>query len=767
MSGHSHREAARGVTRRNEHHEAIALETIPSWMRVLVGGDVRRAEARAEGSWVRIRASTAAGSTLWEFHDGPALTCMRVDASTRPARKVPVPLPAEHVPEITRCLRRIAWLQDPGGRARATTTPDDARLRALSDALYGIRDPDDAARVPLDEVDRTASARRPVALLLDACAGRWAHVFAGTDAEERASPGWIDVLLTALSGDVEALQALAARPSSEVGARALIEGATLALAGLPDAALARHRSAVERLPTLRLPDADLEIAKLARARSQPDVAIQHARRALLARPDDDTHLLAATHELVRCGAYDDAHAVLAERTQKEPPAPELDLAYAELLLWAGRVAEARRALPQRPGDALERRVRRAEGVVLALEGRWEEALRAFERAGAAAPWDMETLAWLAEVNLRLGHRDEAARFVTASRMRVQTAVHTLLGGALTPRDRIPSEHGLLRLLDALGEPHAPWHADPTRAALTVLENFGGNRGESLTRRVTGAPGLGIAPLRLPREDAHLSSRDAAADTLRAIGELPLAALERRFDDLAAAYPDSPHPLCFQGELDLWLGETTRAITRFEAALARAPARWAYVGRAAAEILRGDWAAADATLAACDAQFAPIPGATTHVYVGEMWRRRGEHARAIHELRVAVAAKPGRIAAWMNLALSLAANGEHAEAQQIFADVAERAPRLLWDAARALGQPAGWPPTHTRREALFETALVMMRGNRSSHTVTYFDPEGRLRIVRPVAAWRALLAHHAATLGGALRSDLASGVAPRCSDATHA
>jgi hypothetical protein len=140
----------------------------------------------------------------------------------------------------------------------------------------------------------------------------------------------------------------------------------------------------------------------------------------------------------------------------------------------------------------------------------------------------------------------------------------------------------------------------------------------------------------------------------------------------------------------------------------------------------------------------------------MWRRRGDPARAIVELREAVTAKPGRIGAWINLALSLHAQGDDAEAQRIFGDVVIRAPRLLWDAARALGRPALWPPPPAELEPLFETALAMMRGNRSSHTVTYFDPEGRLRVVRPIAGWRALLATHAPTLGSALRSALTVG-----------
>jgi hypothetical protein len=90
----------------------------------------------------------------------------------------------------------------------------------------------------------------------------------------------------------------------------------------------------------------------------------------------------------------------------------------------------------------------------------------------------------------------------------------------------------------------------------------------------------------------------------------------------------------------------------------------------------------------------------------------------------VALHPGRIGAWLNLALL---PHDAPRTREIEAFLAERAPGLLSDAARALGTSwsaaaAGMP------RSLLEQALRMLQGNRASSSVTYLSPEGTLRSV---------------------------------------
>ncbi len=316
----------------------------------LAGDGVMRAEARAERGRVLVRAWTSTGSVVWEFHAAPSLICLRIDARPRPPRRFPVTVPASSGPAIRRFVRAIARLQHADGPHDGAWRDDDVRLRALSDALFALRTADEAAAVPIDDTDRAAPSRADAALYLDACAGRWERVFAATGAGASERPDWLTAILTARSGDLEGMRAVAARPSREIGARALLDGATLALAGLHDASLARHRRAVEQLAGRRRADAYLEMARLSRERGARAAATEHARRALLARPDDDEHLLRCAGELVRGGAFDDAHRALAERCIREPVAPGPALALAELLLRAGRPAEARRWLGPLDGD---------------------------------------------------------------------------------------------------------------------------------------------------------------------------------------------------------------------------------------------------------------------------------------------------------------------------------------------------------------------------------------------------------------------------------
>jgi len=258
----------------------------------------------------------------------------------------------------------------------------------------------------------------------------------------------------------------------------------------------------------------------------------------------------------------------------------------------------------------------------------------------------------------------------------------------------------------------------------------------------------------------LSPRDAAADTLKRVGTVTIDELDERFEALARRFEASPHPYCYWGELALWLGDYELAIERFEAALARAQARWGYVGQAAARILRGEYDAADAILAEGARHFAPVYGATTHVYVGEALRRRGDPKGAIEELTKAVEAKPTRAGARMNLALAHLALGDEEAALRIYRSLEARLPRLYWDAWRALGEAPRWPLPVERMSDVLEKALELMRGNRSSHKITYFDGEGALRVARDAAAWRLGAARRASSISMGLQSRLAVGPSTR-------
>ena len=63
------------------------------------------------------------------------------------------------------------------------------------------------------------------------------------------------------------------------------------------------------------------------------------------------------------------------------------------------------------------------------------------------------------------------------------------------------------------------------------------------------------------------------------------------------------------------------------------------------------------------------------------------------------------------------------------------PLVAEAALRVLSSFTTVPPIE-RLVALMEAALRSMRGNRSSHTITFFDARGRLRTLEDAATWRA-------------------------------
>ena len=207
-----------------------------------------------------------------------------------------------------------------------------------------------------------------------------------------------------------------------------------------------------------------------------------------------------------------------------------------------------------------------------------------------------------------------------------------------------------------------------------------------------------------------------------------------------------------------MGRYEDAIAAFRRAHERHTARWAFVGRAAARIMLGEYEEADKLFRTCARVFPPVVGATTHVYAGEALRRRGALAEAVDELTIAVETKAGRVGAWLNLALAHHALGDEASVIPIRDALDEKVPGLFWDATRAAGLT---PSTRVELEHLpvvYEAALTMMRGNRSSHLITYFDSDGVMRIARDARAWRTTVRKHLSFVSRALESAIASGCA---------
>lgn len=175
------------------------------------------------------------------------------------------------------------------------------------------------------------------------------------------------------------------------------------------------------------------------------------------------------------------------------------------------------------------------------------------------------------------------------------------------------------------------------------------------------------------------------------------------------------------------------IPRSQFARATGHCRWAYAGSAAAHLLRGELAQASYDQAVGKFRHGELRTATTHVYRGEVHRMRGNFTAARRDLEIAVEYTPGRIAAAMNLALVYDGLGLHAERDAVLARLQQRAPAIIWEASRAAGLPATTSIPPAQLQPIIESALRLMRGNRSSivHTLVV---DGEVRVVPDPAVW---------------------------------
>ncbi|MBK8254059.1 MAG: hypothetical protein IPK82_15515 [Polyangiaceae bacterium] len=204
-----------------------------------------------------------------------------------------------------------------------------------------------------------------------------------------------------------------------------------------------------------------------------------------------------------------------------------------------------------------------------------------------------------------------------------------------------------------------------------------------------------------------------------------------FQQVVERFPDKPFPLCYRGELLVWLGQYDAARVDFESALRiRQDTRWAYVGLGAVDLLTGNCSGAIETFER-GAEMANGAGPTTFAYRGEAYRLQGNLAGAVTDLTHACRTAPLRVGAWINLALTHAAMDDSEALQKIYHELHKIAPGLLAEAKvecafhpfELLGPAA--------QNQLMEHMLKMLRGNRSSTFGTWFNSRGELRAV----TWR--------------------------------
>lgn len=746
--------------------EPISFVPPPRFLSNLAQDHVERACGWQRGRTLVIRGEST--SRVWVLEIATrfsTLVCSWVDPHSSPPRRIPLSAGPDLEPEIAECFQRFLWAMGAGSDSGYSPKPCEIDYRDLIQRLMGTTDCEtqtDGDESFASRDDWSVATR----LFLELSRGKWGRLLPAVSKPiSPTSPTWWRILLTFVAGDVLALRALA-HPTPPHPEAPILDAAIFYAAGFSEAALSRYEAAAQGVMGKRKASLCLEIGRLHQKRGHGAQSTACFLEALSICPDDDELLLRVCDEWIRVGEIDLAHQALANRCHRGPWSPKVVLLYTELLLWAEQTETALPLLNRLTHADLSptetAHLHRNLGVSLALAGKVLEAVCEFEAAVTRCPHDMESLAWLGEIHLRLGNIEEADRHIATSRALSQTPVHALLTSALRDPGTLAKRWELHHILEALGQPLTPWLSDPKGAALEVLSLFGGNRGPWLTckTRQEGRPGcLGLTKVTVPATDQLQKSRNESAQTLRLIATLPPEDVAGKLDALADRFPQSPHPHCYHGELLLWMGDYDGAMVHFEQALKRLQARWGYVGKAATFIMMGRYKEAKNAIEQCHRVFTPVVGATTPVYVGEMLRLMGDNDGAIGELTEAVRTKPGRIGAWINLALCRIAIGDHDGALSICERLLQTAPVLLWDAQSSLGNNHPWPIQQQHWPEVLKRTLVMMRGNRSSHTITYFDSQGRLKISRDGEQIRRLAQTQSPFLASALLTKLVGGINP--------
>lgn len=440
------------------------------------------------------------------------------------------------------------------------------------------------------------------------------------------------------------------------------------------------------------------------------------------------------------GAFGEARAAFERAAQLLPASAAPQLALGELHAWAGDVAaaelRAERALELDPGNAGAHRLR---AIVAILGDRLEEAEAALEKSAELVPRDPQTLLWRGELSARRGQLERGLAEIEA--------------GITATRGYSPAAHvrRLLTVIElrAMREPSsAPGELDPDayRELSVILEpvlagplvdttadGFGGvasglRRALLAFRGNRSASPSFVDPLNgeLRRLRTPVHSRFLARELQELLRVRSPSEVIGRLESLAVERPTEPTIRCHLGEVYLWLGDFPRACAAFEAAIRITPSvRWAYAGLCAAEMAVGRYASALDWCETAAREAAPL-AKTIYAYRAEVRRRLHEYDAALEDLARDEELSPGRLSTTINRALVRAEQGDASEFAPALAQLKQRSPGMIADAALELGLVLESKLADDTVRALFEHVLTMMRGNRSSSFVTYFTASGELR-----------------------------------------
>lgn len=585
--------------------------------------------------------------------------------------------------------------------------------------------------------------------LVDAFTRRdWGTFLALVDTS--GAPEWFRPTALAMHGGLSAIVAHPETAPPLAGHMAAFRGLARRDLHLLEAAFADLSAAVVVLSPDRRATHYRTIADLAHRMGDQRKAVKLLTWAL-PRLESDGEFTQSVRELLRFGGFGEAEQALAARTNGGRSNADIWLLRARLALWTGDSSAAREFVRQAEtsGDADPPQTQICLAIADFLEGNDERSLQGFlavEHLG-----DREAHAFSAELLKRRGEDELAITHLETASLTSQNTVHTLLRCVVydemqhSGRAQLAAQAGITAEAEQTVE-----------AAREALRTFHGNRGARPTRSLSPEPvssaGL-LHDVPTPPTDIMHMSRNSAANALKKIRSRPVSEVHAQFAKLQQKYPESPHPYCYWGELLLWEGRFEEAHQAFSANRGAQIARWGYVGRAAVEVHRGDFDRALWEFAELTTRYEPVRGATTHVYMGELHRIRGEYAKGLVELAIAIGAKEARLGARANRLLCWLGIGETEQATAEFERLCDRWPAPFWHGANAVG--ADW---ERRSEAIQEItleALAMMRGNRSSHLHTFFDESGTMRFIADAHAWTAQFARSRSHLRwGAIESLLA-------------